>query len=73
MAKSTGQKASQNKPSGALPLSVTIKQGCSELQVGRTTLDALIKSGRLKVFKVGSRGLRIARSELLRFMEGESS
>ncbi len=42
-----------------LPRFLTIKQTCEALQIGKTTVYALIHSGELKAVRIGTRCTRI--------------
>jgi excisionase family DNA binding protein len=50
----------------------TLKEAADLLGVGRTTMYELINSGRLKVTRIGSRGIRISDEELKRYIEENS-
>lgn len=42
-----------------LPRFLTIKQTCEALQVGKTTVYSLIRDGKLKAVRIGTRCTRI--------------
>jgi len=44
-------------PNDLEPLAVTVKSACRLLDVGDTTIWAMIKDGRLKGFKIGGKRL----------------
>jgi excisionase family DNA binding protein len=48
---------------------LTIKEVCSRLSISRSKLHELIRSGRIRVVRIGKRGVRIAEAELSRFIE----
>lgn len=50
----------------------TLNEAADLLGVGRTTMYELINSGRLKVTRIGSRGIRISDDELKRFITENS-
>jgi excisionase family DNA binding protein len=52
----------------ALPMLLTVKQACTELQVGRTQLYGICKAGSIRVVKIGERGVRIPRDEIARYI-----
>ncbi|MBQ8133873.1 MAG: helix-turn-helix domain-containing protein [Clostridia bacterium] len=47
---------------------LTLKEACDILRVSRPTLVRLIRSGKIKGFKVGTRVWKIARSEVLDYI-----
>ena len=55
-----------------LPLANTIQDSCSRLGIGRTLLYDLIKQGRLRPIKLGSRTL-IPESELQRLISDQQT
>lgn len=52
------------------PLTYTVRQACNALQIGRTTLWALVKQKKIKPLYIGRRVL-FSRDELLRFVNGD--
>ena len=46
-------------PEGARPLAVSVKTACKLVGVGRTSMWALIKSGRVRTVSIGRRRLVI--------------
>ena len=46
-------------PEGARPLTVSVKTACKLVGVGKTTMWALIKSGRVRTVSIGRRRLVI--------------
>lgn len=56
-----------------LPLvAFRIRKAAEALDVSRAQLYKLIGRGYIKTFKIGSRGMRISRSELERYMQEKS-
>ena len=55
-----------------LPIANTIQDSCSRLGIGRTLLYDLIKQGRLRPIKLGSRTL-IPESELQRLISDQQT
>ena len=51
--------SSCDAPEGARPLAVSVKTACKLVGVGRTTMWALIKSGRVRTVSIGRRRLVI--------------
>jgi excisionase family DNA binding protein len=47
---------------------MTASQTCRETNIGRTQLYCLIRSGKLRTVKIGTRGIRIPRTEVERFI-----
>ena len=47
---------------------LTIKEVCSRLAISRSKLYELIRSDRIRVVRIGKRGVRISDSELCRFI-----
>lgn len=54
--------------SEALPTLLTVKQACQELQIGRTRLHGLCRGGAIRTVKIGTRGVRIPREEIARYV-----
>ncbi len=50
----------------------SLKNAAELLEVGRTTMYELINSGKIKVTKIGPRGIRIADAELNRYIADNS-
>lgn len=48
---------------------LTIKEVCSRLSISRSKLYELIRSDRMRTVRIGKRGIRIAESEIERFIE----
>ena len=55
-------------PNDTLPLLLTVKQACNELQIGRSQLHGLCQAGTIRTVKIGARGVRIPRDEVFRFI-----
>ena len=55
MSRNVTENCEENK--GIKPLAVTVKTACKLIGVGRTTMWALIKEGRVKTTNVGRRRL----------------
>jgi excisionase family DNA binding protein len=53
------QTAAPNSPELSLPtkLAYSVKEACSALSIGKTTIYELIKTGRLRVVRIGNRTL----------------
>jgi len=49
-------------------LLVTVSEGCMILAVKPTTMYEFINSGRIRIVRIGSRGVRVPVSELERFV-----
>lgn len=47
---------------------LTVREACDELRISRPTLGALRRSGRIQTTRIGSRGVRVASSEIERFI-----
>lgn len=50
---------------------ISIKQGCDILCVSRTKLYELIRTGQIRIVKIGKRGIRIPISEMERFVQSQ--
>ncbi|MBL8087464.1 MAG: helix-turn-helix domain-containing protein [Chthonomonas sp.] len=50
----------------------TISEAAELLGVGRTTMYELLNSGKLKITRIGTRGIRISDDELKRFIAENS-
>lgn len=48
-----------------------VREAAKALGVSRPTLRALIREGRIRTVQIGSRGIRIPLTELVRFSAGE--
>lgn len=46
---------------------LSVKQACDQLAISRSQLWCLIRAGRIRTVPIGTRGIRIAQSELDRF------
>lgn len=47
---------------------LTVEEACNVLSIGRTLLYGLCKAGTVKTVRVGTRGVRIPRTEIDRFV-----
>ncbi len=47
---------------------LTVREACEALSIGRTKLNELLRSNRLKGVKIGERGIRVPSSEIERFV-----
>ena len=66
--------SSCDAPEGARPLAVSVKTACKLVGVGRTSMWALIKSGRVRTVSIGRRRLVIYASlETLLSVSGGAS
>ena len=50
------------------PLMLTVKEACRLLGVSRTTMWSYAKKGHIKVVRIGTRGVRIPRQEVTKFV-----
>ncbi|MBX7133053.1 MAG: helix-turn-helix domain-containing protein [Fimbriimonadaceae bacterium] len=57
--------------SSQAPILLTVRESASVLGISRTTLYLLINQGRLRVVRIGSRGVRIPVSELEKFVDDQ--
>lgn len=51
----------------------TIKEVCSRLSISRSKLYELVRSDRIRTISIGKRGIRIAESEIERFVASSIS
>lgn len=51
----------------------TIKEVCSRLSISRSKLYELVRSDRIRTIRIGKRGIRIAESEIERFVANSIS
>ena len=51
-----------------LPVLLSYRRACGELDISRTTLYELLRAGKLKSVLVGSKGRRIPSAEIDRFV-----
>ena len=54
-----------------LPLAFSVKDACQALSIGKTTIFALLKEGRLRAVKIGGRTL-IPTDSIRSLLNGES-
>ena len=53
------------------PILLTVRESASALGISRTTLYVLINQERVRVVRIGSRGVRIPVSELEKFVDDQ--
>ena len=51
---------------------LTVRETCRELSVSRPTLAEMRRAGLIRTVRIGSRGVRVAASEIERFIASES-
>jgi len=49
-------------------IAITLKEACRRLNVGRTTMNELCRSGAIRTVPIGRRGLRVPVSSLEAFV-----